>query len=291
MCVKTFFPGNIGSFNPAGPGYALLKKGYEVSVDDDGWIVDARDPRTNKLYASNGDEVGTRNKPFESDDQRETRQDVRKKYTPDQKGEFIEGSDIWNALNAGRNVTLDERGTIVEIRDPVTGKLYDNLGNETGKTVTSEYPEKHKKEVKNPMIYTNKANDKDMYDPEHWVRGFLEEGYHVTINDKGDVLDIWNPVTGELVNDNMETIGTRSDPYPSDNNISGLMDEVMVINTAITAARAARSALRGAARRALTDLISKLSAKRGHVLWRYGRLIGRRRRMNQAYDRKRTERK
>ncbi len=113
MCVKTFFPSSVGSFNPNGPGYVLLKKGYEVSVDDNGYIVDARDPRTNKLYASDGTEVGTRNKPFESDDQREIKTDIRKKYTPDQKGEFIEGSDIWQALNAGRYINHKVANVIV----------------------------------------------------------------------------------------------------------------------------------------------------------------------------------
>ena len=289
MCVKTFFPNCIETFSPNSRGYALLKKGYEVSVDDDGWVVDARDPRTNKLYASDGSEVGTRDKPFESDDQREVKKDVRKKYTPEQKGEFIEGSDIWNALNAGRNVTLDERGTIVEIRDPATGKLYDNLGNETGKTATSGYLESYAKEVKNPMIHTDTPDDLDMYDPEHWITGHLREGRHVTVDNNGDILDIWDPETGIKYDADHNEIGTRSDPYPSDNNISSLVAAITQINAQIAALRAARAVLPKAARGALTAQIADLSAQRGHILYKWGRLQQRRRRMNKAYDAKQTE--
>ncbi len=291
MCVKTFFPGDIGTFNPNGRGYALLKKGYEVSVDENGWIADARDPRTNKLYASDGSEVGTRDKPFESDDQREVKKDVRKKYTPDQKDEFIEGSDIWNALNAGRNVTLDERGTIVEIRDPATGKLYDNLGNETGKIVTSEYPESYEKEVKNPLRETYTLKD---------LGEFTEGGdmYHaltrspdmkVTLDDEGWIIDIWDSKTGKLYDIHGGDQGTRTDPYPSDNNIAGLKSQIDEINAQIRALRAARAALPKGARAALTAQISALSAKRGHVLYQWGRLQHRRRRMNEAYNKKQTK--
>lgn len=289
FCNKTFYPGDIKSFGLTHPAFALLQKGYEVSFNAKGWIVDARDPRTDKLYASDGSEVGTRNKPFESRDQPEVRTDVRKKYTPSQKGDFVEGSDIWNALNAGRNVTLNEKGIIVEIRDPATGKLYDNLGNETGKVVTSGYPESYAKEVKNPLIHTDTPDDISMYDPEHWIVGHLQEGRHVTVNDKGDILDIWDPKTGKQYDADHNEIGTRTDPYPSDNNMEGLKGQIDLINAQIRALRAARAGLRGAARYALSGQISALSAQRGHVLFQWGRLLGRRRRMDQAYDRKRTE--
>jgi len=291
MCVKTFFPGDIGTFNPNGRGYALLQRGYEVSVDDNGYIVDARDPRTNKLYASDGSEVGTRNKPFESDDQREVKTDVRKKYTPEQKGEFIEGSDIWNALNAGRNVTLDERGTIVEIRDPATGKLYDNLGNETGKTATSGYPEGYEKEVKNPLRETYTLKDLGEFAEGGDMHNALTQSpdMQVTLDDKGFITDIWDSKTGKLYDIHGGDQGTRSDPYPSDNNIGDLVSAIAEINAQITALRAIRAALPKAARGALTAQIAALSAKRGHILYQWGRLQHRRRRMNEAYNKKQTK--
>ncbi len=291
MCVKTFFPGDIGTFNPGGRGYALLKEGYEVSVDEKGWIVDARDPRTNKLYASDGKEVGTRDKPLESDDQAEVKKDVRKKYTPNQRDEFIKGSDIWNALDLGREVTLDERGTIVEIYDPTTGKLYDNPGNETGKTVTSEYPESYKKEVKNPLRETYTLKDLDEFaeggDMYHALT--ISPDMKVTLDDDGWIIDIWDSKTGKKYNILGFEIGTRIDPYPSDNNIGDVASAIAKINAQMTALRALRAVLPKAARGALTAQIALLSAKRGHLLYRMGRLQNRRRRMNEAYNKKQTK--
>lgn len=289
MCVKTFFPGAIGTFNPNGPGYALLKKGYEVSVDDNGYIVDARDPRTNKLYASNGSEVGTRNKPFESDDQREVKKDIRKEYTPDQKGNFIEGTDIWNALNAGRNVTLDERGTIVEIRDPVTGKLYDNLGNETGKTATSGYPEGYTKEVKNPLRVTYKPADKDNFSEGSDAWEALNAGRDVTLDDRGTILDIFDPATGKQYDVLGNEIGTRTDPYPSDNNMGDIKAEARALEVQINALRRQLRTEKGAARAATNAALMGLLRERGRALWLYGRLLGRKRRMDEAYNKRKTQ--
>ncbi|MDI6733585.1 MAG: hypothetical protein QME51_06755 [Planctomycetota bacterium] len=54
------------------------------------------------------------------------------RYSPGSEGLFGEGSDAYEALKRGRQVTLDDRGYIVDVWDPATGKLYDVLGNEIG---------------------------------------------------------------------------------------------------------------------------------------------------------------
>jgi len=53
-------------------------------------------------------------------------------YLPEDKNLFGEGSDIWEALNAGREVTIDRNGFIVDIWDPVSKNTYDLLGNVIG---------------------------------------------------------------------------------------------------------------------------------------------------------------
>jgi hypothetical protein len=57
-------------------------------------------------------------------------------YTPKDKDKFIEGSDIWEALNAGRTVVFDQKGFIKSITD-AEGNEYDIYGN-----ITKQAPEK-----------------------------------------------------------------------------------------------------------------------------------------------------
>jgi hypothetical protein len=60
-----------------------------------------------------------------------------KTYYPSDMGQFVEGGDAWEALNLGRQVTLDKTGNIIDVWDPVTKKTYDVLGNEITDRETS----------------------------------------------------------------------------------------------------------------------------------------------------------
>jgi len=53
-------------------------------------------------------------------------------YTPAMKDQFAEGGDAWEALDDGRQVTLNKDGMIIDIWDPVTKKTYDVMGHEIG---------------------------------------------------------------------------------------------------------------------------------------------------------------
>ena len=52
-----------------------------------------------------------------------------KTFLPADKDQFVEGGDAWEALNKGRQVTLDKTGSIIDIWDPITKATYDQLGN------------------------------------------------------------------------------------------------------------------------------------------------------------------
>ena len=60
-----------------------------------------------------------------------------KTYYPSDKDQFGEGSDAWETLNAGRQITVDKTGSIIDVWDPVTKKTYDVLGNEITDRETS----------------------------------------------------------------------------------------------------------------------------------------------------------
>ena len=60
-------------------------------------------------------------------------------YVKSDKDQFAEDGDTWNALKAGRQVTIDKDGHIIDVWDPATKKTYDILGNELGARETP-YP-------------------------------------------------------------------------------------------------------------------------------------------------------
>jgi len=184
-----------------------------------------------------------------------------KTYYPKDKDQFLEGTDIWEALNAGREVTLDERGFIRMIWDPITKKTYDVLGNETGTSETGfslpvptlplfkfnpPYTTEQLDEIKKIAEWTDIkiiTNNKDtlvieIKTKEGWtqriaitpppltepyktytptpfpdpsltlgVKEALKKGYQVVVDDKGIVISIRDPNTGEYYDINLNPTG------------------------------------------------------------------------------------
>lgn len=289
--LKTSYAVDLKPFGLTSPAFPLLEKGYEVTVNEDGWVVDARDSRTNKLYATDGSEIGSRSTPFRRDDEQEVKVLSRKNYVPEQKGLFPEGSDIWEALNAGRTVTLDERGVIVEIRDPATGKTYDLLGKETGLILPSGYIESYKKSVKNPRRATYKPKDMGIFEEgtDMWQALAISPDMEVTLDDRGSMMDIWDSKTGTLYNRFGYVIGTRINPYPSDNNLGELKARSRVLTQGINVSKRTWYKERGRARVAAFKKLQALQRELRLKLYLYGKLQTRRRSMDEAYQRKITK--
>lgn len=290
-CNKTFWPVSIKSFGRTHPAYPLLEKGYEVSMNADGFVVDAWNPRTKLLVSSDGAEVGTRENSFQYEDAPEYFEDHKNTFKSADKDKFRKDSKEYELLNMGLDITLNKYGTLIEIRDPDTNKLLDFELNDIGNLEFVDLPDRYTKMVKNPMRMTYTHADLGDW-PEGgdmWEALARSPDMQVTLDDRGFIIDIWDSKTGKLYDMHGGDLGTRTDPYPSDNNIGLLYGEIQSINEQIRSLRAQRSALRGAARYAFTALIATLSAKRGHLLWKWGRLKNRKRRMDEAYHKRKTK--
>ncbi|MDI6733304.1 MAG: hypothetical protein QME51_05495 [Planctomycetota bacterium] len=91
------------------------------------------------------------------------------RYSPGSEGLFGEGSDAYEALKRGRQVTLDDRGSIVDVWDPTTKKLYDVLGNEIGSR-DKEYelgkmPEYRKQRTRTPKEHRERRRKRAVKPP------------------------------------------------------------------------------------------------------------------------------
>jgi len=51
-------------------------------------------------------------------------------FFPEEMDDFDEGTDAWEALNAGYVIKLNANGMLIDVMDPKTGKHYDNFGEE-----------------------------------------------------------------------------------------------------------------------------------------------------------------
>jgi len=286
-CGTKFYPVDVERMSEGSKLREHLAAGREVVVGPNGWILDSWDPVTKKLYDADGTEYGTREKTLMLPDTSEHRIQGAKIYLPEQASEFDEGGDMWTLLINGNQVTLSPRGRIIDVWDPATKKVLDIFGGEVGNRDTP-YPEYTTKEVDNPLRYTNTLDDALMYDPEHWHMGFINQGYHVTVDSHGDTLDIWDPATGDIYDSDGNKIGTRTDPYPSDNNMSNLKAEVKELGDRITALRRQLRTERGYVKSATNTKILLLLRERGQKLWQWGRLLNRKRRMDVAYQKRVT---
>lgn len=288
VCNKTFYPIDIESFSKEHAARALLEKGLDVSFNAYGFIVDAWDPRTKKLYNVKGEEVGLRNERFRYEDAPEYFEDHRNTFKEADKERFAKDSKEYELLDRGLEITLDKFGTLIEIRDPETNKLLDFELNEIGELEFLDLPDGYTKQIKNPLRVTYKRDDVGQFERGSDARNALEinDNMQITLDDKGYLIDIWDSVTGDLYDALGNKIGTRKDPYPSDNNIGNLHGEIEDINEEIRRLRAIRAALPKAARAAITAQIAALNAKRGHILWQWGRLMERKRRMDVAYQKR-----
>ncbi len=290
-CTNTYYPLQYKSFTPSGPAFPLLQKGYEVSVNKNGFVVDAWNPRDKVLVNAEGETVGSREDSFQYDDAPEYFEDHKNTFKQEDKDRFRKDSKEYELLDMGLEITLDKHGTLIEIRDPVTKKLLDFELNDIGNLEYVGLPDRYTKVVKNPQRETYTLKDLDEFteggDMYHALT--ISPDMKVTLDDDGFIIDIWDSKTGKLYDIHGGDQGTRSDPYPSDNNIGNLASAIAQINAQMTALRALRAVLPKAARGALTAQIAALSAKRGRLLFQWGRLQHRRRRMNEAYNKKQTK--
>ncbi|MBA7542170.1 hypothetical protein ES705_34489 [subsurface metagenome] len=287
VCTR-FHPMHAPNMSDGSQRKTLLEAGNQVTIGPNGWIIDVWNPKTKKLYDNEGKEIGTRDEPFALPEATEVRHAKFETVLPAQRDEFAEGGDVWHALNVGFHVTLGGIGEVIDIWDPVTKTIRNLFGFEIG-TRDEGYIEYRKKMVRNPMVYTNTSDDADMYDPEHWHMVFIQLGYQVTTDSLGNTIDIWDPATGKIYNADHQEIGTRSDPYPSDNNITNLKAQYEKLLKEIAGLRREAKQTRGAAKAKMHSSIASKLREYGTILFQYGRLIGRRRRSNKNEDRKRTK--
>lgn len=200
-------------------------------------------------------------------------------YFPSGKDAYTEGSDIWEALNKGRNVALDSKGFINVIWDKDTKEIYDILGNKTGGI--------HKESPDEDIVY---AEGKDAFGEggDEWEA--LNAGRQVTQDDHGWIIDVWDPITGKLYDILGNEIGTRADPFPSDNNIAILLEACKALNREIHLLRAiSRSKYISSSQKLeMSGQIMALLRKRGEKLWLCGRLKRRKTLIDKKYLRKRT---
>jgi endonuclease YncB( thermonuclease family) len=128
-------------------------------------------------------------------------------------GRFAEGGDLWMALNRGREVTINENGCIIKIKDPKTGALYNIYGFQigveaTGKPAATVSPEKPVPPVaKVPVGRTLYPEDYDQFEPGSDIRDALEAGRQVELDARGRILSIYDPKTGKLYDPNGSEIG------------------------------------------------------------------------------------
>ena len=234
QCVTRWYPRQKDTFTKGGDAWKALNAGRQVTVDGRGFIMEVWDPRTKKLYDRYGDEIGTKDEASKEAAGRSVRVTSGTIYTPDNRDEFIKGSDTWNALDAGRNVVLDSRGRIIEIRNPVTGELYDVLG--VGET---PFPESYDKETKTLLTATYIHEDADTFAEggDAWEALTISPDMQMTLDHQGFMIDIWDSKTGNLYDHFGHIIGTRKDPYPSDTNIDDLLVETRRLLGQINALR------------------------------------------------------
>lgn len=266
----------------------LLESGYEVTVGPNGWIIDAWDPTTKKLYDDQGEDIGTRDKTFALPEAFEVRTAVAKTFLPEDKGEFSEGSDSWQALNAGYQVTLDKNGTIIDIWDPETKTTKDILGNDIG-TRDVSHGEYREQQYRNPMGTTFFMGDIDKFPEGTDAWNALNAGYEVTVDERYNIIDIWHRESGRLFDVNGNEIGTRLDPYPSDVNIEDTRRQYKKLFAEIIELRRAASKERGEDKIRLQSMITAKLRKFGSLVWLYGRLLGRKRRRDKRYENRRSK--
>ncbi|GAG80839.1 unnamed protein product, partial [marine sediment metagenome] len=137
--------------------------------------------------------------------------------------------------------------------------------------------------------FTYKSEDKDEFTEHGDIWEALNAGFQVTLDDRGMILDIWDPATGDTLNFYGFKIGTRSDPYPSDNNITNLKAQYEKLLKEIAELRREARQTRGAAKSKIHSSIASKLREYGTILFQYGRLIRRRRRNNKNEERKRIK--
>jgi hypothetical protein len=211
-------------------------------------------------------------------------------YYPKQKNLFPEGGDAWSALNAGRQVAMNEGDMIVDVWDAKTKKTYDMLGNETGTRAVPYYKVVSESNAPFPGLDTETfypdQRDEFAEGGDAWL--LLNDGLQVTLDRRGMIIDVFDPFTGKKYDALGTEIGTRTDPFPSVNAIDALWKRCKALSRQIALLRAAIRALRGAIsvqRTLMSTGLLALLRLRGQLLWQYGRLKRRKKLMDASGSR------
>ncbi|MBA7649950.1 hypothetical protein ES703_57749 [subsurface metagenome] len=299
-CTKVWYPKDRNSFSQTNPIRVHLNEGRQVAVGSNGWFIESWSPFTKKLFSLGGDEIGTREEPPKVPSTTEFRKTGyitidkdNKNLVPDgwwkSNGAAVDWLDKVFESNPDAQITFDSDWKWIETWSASAGEVYDIDGEVLLLRSTAFGEHTVLSEVKNPLRATYRPADKDKFhvDSDAWLA--LNAGRDVTVDDRGVIIDIWDPATGKQYDILGNEIGTRTDPYPSDNNLGDIKAEARALEARINALRRQMRDEKGAAKAATNAKIMALLRERGRALWLYGRLLGRKRRMDEAYNKRKTQ--
>lgn len=286
--VIKYYPMDIEDMTKGSRLYEALGAGNEVVVGPNGFIIDVWCPETKALFDNDGNGIGDRDEPFAMPESTEVRNIEARKYLPEDIGEFPEGGDAWEALSRGYQVTLDGKGFIIDIWDPVTKTIRNVHGGDAGDR-DKGYVAYREKEFRNPMGTTYMPEDKDKFSEGTDAWNALNAGYQVTVDERYNIIDIWDPATGDVIDVFGNRYSSRKDPYPSDINIALVKAKWQALLEEIAALRSEARTVRGATRSKMHSSILAKQREYGIALFLYGRLIRRRRSYNKTEQHKQTK--
>jgi len=304
-CGGLSYPSESGSFTAGTPARKALDAGRLVLTDSNGWLVESWDPATKDLYNSKGEKIGTSQGAPKAPEKNELRITGTVTQSRDNRTPLTERARVLNGINDAwldnfffenpdMQVTFDATGQIIEYWDSKTKKVYGPERDPDGNL--SPFTERDtpfggqaiKKEVKNPVIGTYKPDQKDQFAEGSDAWEALNAGREVTLDSRGNIISIWDREKGIDYDIFGRELGTRTDPYPSDTNISELKDTLAGFDAQIAALRASKRGQPRAVRIAIQAKINAILKRRGPVLWQLGRVTARRKKMNENSDAKRT---
>lgn len=282
-----------------------LDKRRQVTVGRNGWIMDIWDPETKKTYDEEGNETGTRDRPFHPPEISKVRETGYITYN-EAEGEIPSYLDMtgdglglfsnktFEQLGNDAEITIDPKGNVIEVRDPKTNKLYKEEGGKLVEFGTREmtFPVYvAKKEVRSPafVTYVHRNHDEVQPGSDLWEALTRSPDMQVTLNSQGFIIDIWDSKTHIRFNIHGGILSMRADPFPSDTNIASIKAKYEALQREIHALRKAWRMQSGSTREVSSVKIKTMRREYGQLVWLYGRLVGRKRRRDRRYLRKKTK--
>jgi hypothetical protein len=159
-------------------------------------------------------------------------------YRPDPYHTTTQDPDITKWTDHGYEVTVDENGKIIDIYNPATKNVFDATGKIIGTRddfygtgeikpipaapapttppVTSTptapvTPTAPAVPIGETTTYT--ADDYASFGPTSIIGIFLHHGLQVTVDDHANIIDLWDPSTGNYFDADGNKLGTRTKPY------------------------------------------------------------------------------